>query len=198
VKYAFFSGPRSFVVILDNPVEKDNPIELLMRFEDIGWKVTRVHLPIEQIQNQLASAGAPSPTQIQDNVKTESEKAKADPEYVSKVKLYDFKATYFNSVLDGRVPGVTFKLKNEGDKVLKRVEVTVYFKDSEGNVISEEAYNPVIVSEYSFGLASNKPLKPGYIWQIERGKFMTAKSVPSEWSDGNAEARITRVEVTEE
>lgn len=112
--------------------------------------------------------------------------------YIDKVKLYDFIAKYFSSYLDDKIPGVTFKIKNDGDKTLTKVEVTVYFKDSSNNIIAEEDYHPVLVSTYSFG--DNKPLKPHYIWQMESGKFYKAKSVPSEWQEGNAVAKITDIE----
>jgi len=115
--------------------------------------------------------------------------------YIDKVKLYDFTAKYFSTYLDGKTPGVNFKIKNEGDKTLTKVEVTVYFKDAANNVIAEEDYHPVLVSEYSFG--DNKPLKPNYIWQMESGKFYTAKSVPSEWQEGNAVAKITDIKFEE-
>ncbi|MBS61782.1 hypothetical protein [Salinisphaera sp.] len=110
--------------------------------------------------------------------------------------LYDFSAEYRDSMLDGKVPGVLFKIKNNGDRTLSRVEVTVYFSDAQGNVIAEEDYTPVLVSDYSFS-GDNKPLKPGYIWQMERGKFYSAKNVPSEWQDGSAKAAITNIEFAE-
>jgi len=116
-------------------------------------------------------------------------------EYISKVKLYAFEARYYKTYLDARVPGVEFKLKNEGDKTLTEVEVTVYFKDASGNVIAEEDYHPVLVSDFSF--RDNKLLKPNYIWQMEQGKFYQAKSVPSEWQEGNAVAKITTIEFEE-
>lgn len=107
------------------------------------------------------------------------------------IQLYDFVARYHDSVLDGRVPGVSFKLRNLGARTLDEVEVTVYFKDSRGITIAEEKYFPVLVSD--FGLESNKPLKPNYIWQLESGKFYTAKSVPSEWQEGSATAEVTEI-----
>lgn len=112
------------------------------------------------------------------------------------LELYDFQAKYMDAVLDGRIPGVTFKIKNKGDRTLERVKVVVLFKDESGTVIAEEDYNPVIVSPYSIG--DNKPLKPGYIWQQERGKFYTAKSVPSEWHEGAAEAKIVEIRFQEQ
>jgi hypothetical protein len=88
-----------------------------------------------------------------------------------------------------RRAGVTFKLRNNGRRTLDRVKVVIYFKDANGRIIAEEDYLPVLVSEYRYS-SDNKPLRPGYIWQMERGRFYSAKSVPSEWKDGAAEARV--------
>ena len=111
--------------------------------------------------------------------------------YVDKVKLYDLEARYYETY-SGNVPGVKFKLKNTGDQTLRRVEVTVYFKDAKGQVIHEETYHPVLVTKYS--ISNDPPLKPNYIWQLERGKFYQAKSVPDEWKAGSVSARITDIE----
>jgi hypothetical protein len=59
-------------------------------------------------------------------------------------------------------------------------------------VIAEEDFNPVLVSRYSYS-GDNKPLKPGYVWQMESDKFYQAKSVPSEWQEGSIDARITDI-----
>lgn len=117
--------------------------------------------------------------------------------YISEsLELYDVSAKYTDSLLDGRVPGVLFKIRNKGDRSLDKVEVTVYFKDSSGSIIAEEVYLPVLVSEFSLS-GDNKPLKPGYVWQMEKGKFYAAKSVPSEWKEGSIEASITDIRFTE-
>lgn len=112
------------------------------------------------------------------------------------LELYDVSAKYMDSLLDGRVAGVLFKLRNKGERSLAKVEVTVYFKDQNGSVIAEEEYIPVLVSEFSFS-GDNKPLKPGYVWQMEKGKFYAAKSVPSEWKEGSVAASITEIRFTE-
>lgn len=106
-----------------------------------------------------------------------------------KVELYDFKAKYFQSALDGRIPGVEFKLRNKGERTLSRVRVVVYFKGKDGATIAEESFLPVAAG----GFMDGAPLKPGYIWQQERGKFFAAKNVPSEWVEGAAYATITEV-----
>lgn len=114
--------------------------------------------------------------------------------YLKNVILYDLSAGYYKTYSDENVPGVTFKIKNKGDRILKKVEVTVYFKDSTGTIIAEEDYFPVLVSEYSFS-GDNKPLKSNYVWQMERGKFYKAESVPSEWEEGAVSAQITDIEL---
>jgi hypothetical protein len=113
------------------------------------------------------------------------------------LEIYDFKAQYHDSLLDGRIPGVEFKIKNNGAETLDEVDVTVYFKDAKGNTIAEENYYPVLKSKFAI-TSDNKPLRPNYIWQMERGKFYAAKSVPSEWKEGAAEIRITDLQFESE
>lgn len=112
------------------------------------------------------------------------------------IVLSDVKAKYHNSVLNGRTPGVRFKLKNNGDRTLHEVEVLVLFKDASGAVISEEDYHPVLVNQFSLG--DNKPLKPGYIWTQPKNQFYSAKSVPEEWDEGSVEAKITEIKFAPE
>jgi len=109
------------------------------------------------------------------------------------LEVYELEAKYFDSMLDGRVPGVTFKVKNNGNRTLNKVAVRVVFYDASGAAIAEEQYYPVLVSEYSFG-AANTPLRPNYIAQQDRGQFWTAESVPTEWETGKATATITEIE----
>jgi hypothetical protein len=113
--------------------------------------------------------------------------------YVANVELYDLKARYYDTYLERRIPGVEFKLRNKGNRSLRKVEVTVYFQDASGAVIAEQEYNPVLVTKYSFR-GDNKPLRPNYIWQLERGEFYQAKSVPTEWKEGAVRAKITDIE----
>lgn len=114
--------------------------------------------------------------------------------YTDSILLYGLKAKYYDSLFEGKKPGVVFKLKNNGSKTLKEVEVTVYFKDANGQIIFEEDFYPVLVSDLSFNKDSNKPLKPNYIWSIPKDKFYTVENVPSEWKTGSVSAKITDLE----
>jgi hypothetical protein len=105
--------------------------------------------------------------------------------------LMDLQAGMYDSVLDGKVPGVTFRIQNKGDQALTKIEVTVYFKDKDNKVIYEQKFLPVSSKSYT----GAKILKPHYIWQMEQGKFYSAKAVPSEWQAGAAEAKITAIEL---
>jgi hypothetical protein len=111
----------------------------------------------------------------------------------SSLRLYEFEAKYYDSMLDGRTPGVDFKIKNEGNRTINSLTVKVVFYDAEDQPIAEELYYPVNVGGFSMG-NEDRPLRPNYIWQQESDRFYTAKNVPSEWSEGNARATITDIE----
>ena len=109
------------------------------------------------------------------------------------LRLYEFEAKYYDSMLDGRVPGVDFKIKNDGGRTINSVTVKVVFFDADDQPIAEEMFYPVNVGSFSIG-NEDRPLRPNYIWQQESDRFYTAKMVPSEWSEGNARATITEIE----
>lgn len=121
-------------------------------------------------------------------VSAESELARQKSAYKQFLQISEATARYRDSALDGRVPGIWFRLKNLGTKTVTRVEVTVYFKDASGKNVSEEKFYPVSVSQFN---SDSKPLKPGYIWQMEDGHFYAAKNVPTEWREGKVELEIT-------
>ena len=110
------------------------------------------------------------------------------------VELYDVLVKYTDTFTDKHVAAVHFKLRNNGERSLDRVTVTVYFKDENGSVIFEEDFVPVSVNRYS---SDNKPLRPGYIWQHEKGSYYGTKQVPDEWKDGSVEMSITDIRFTE-
>jgi hypothetical protein len=178
----------------------------------IGYFAGREHIKYEMrsafqsaaegISESFSSAFGDT-TELEQGQQTTSgrpERAEVDPSIAAYIadnlELYDVSAKYMNAALDGKVPGVLFKIRNNGEQSLDRVEVTIYFKDASGRIIAEEDYHPVLVSEYSFS-GDNKPLKPGYVWQMERGKFYSAKKVPDEWAEGQIDAAITNIKFAE-
>lgn len=116
--------------------------------------------------------------------------------YIKNVSLYDLKAKFYTTFADNKVPGVEFKLKNNGERLLREIEVTVYFKDSTGKTIAEERYHPVLAMKKSYS-GDQIILKQNYIWQMENGNFYKADSVPTEWEEGSVSAEITDIKFAE-
>lgn len=116
--------------------------------------------------------------------------------YMDKIKITEFIATRIDTYSDKNVPAVRISLKNVGDRSLDKIKVVVYFQDKAGNTIFEEDFLPVLVSEYSF-TGNNKPLKPGYIREMEKGKYYTIDSQLSEWDEGNAFIKIADIKFSE-
>ena len=106
------------------------------------------------------------------------------------LQVADIQASYRNSAIEGKVPGVSFTIKNTGDRTLKRIKVTCYFLDAAGKRIAEETYQPV--SE--FDLTDGKPLKPGYTWSMSNNRFFSAKGIPKEWMPGKVEVIVSDIE----
>ena len=119
----------------------------------------------------------------------------AKQEYIKNVALYDLEAKFYTTFSNTKVPGLKFKLKNNGDRLLREVEVTAYFKDASGTVIAEERYRPVLAMKKSY--SGDQILKKNYIWQMEEGNFYKADAVPTEWKEGAVEAKVTNIKFAE-
>lgn len=112
--------------------------------------------------------------------------------YAQSIEIFEFEAKFIDTYSDKQVPAVKFALKNKGDRALKKVRVVVYFYDTDDRAIHEETYTPILVGKYS----SETPLKPNYIWRMERKKYYTIDSLGPEWS-GRAQAVVTDLEFAE-
>jgi len=165
---------------------------LAVAWDWIGGSPARSSATAETGNVSAPLAGAPGTS---DAGSTTAKPSAEEAAYIrDNLRLYDLKARYYESILDGRIPGVNFKIKNNGNRTLNRVKVRVVFQDAEGKPIAEEEYNPVLVVQGGYSADDNKPLRPNYIWQNEPDKFLTAKKVPSEWQEGKATATITSIE----
>ena len=131
------------------------------------------------------------PSQTDDPAALEK-KEKSD--YIPKIQLTGLTADNYDTY-DGWKTGVTFRLKNNGNKTLNRVEVTIYFLDGNNQPVYDEKFYPVSVSE----LSNDTPLRPGYVWQLDSGHFLTvSRAVPDEWQRGSTNfRRNVRAEITD-
>ena len=116
--------------------------------------------------------------------------------YLVKVGITEFDTKRVDIYLDKNIPSVRVALKYIGDRSLDMVKVTVYFKDKDDNLIFEEGFHPVFVSEYSYG-AANKPLKPGYVRELKKVSITPLnRSYPS-GRGGKAVAKIVDTKFSE-
>ncbi len=181
----------------EKEAEKKQKADALLKEASKLKKEKKLHAALQKY-DQILGLDSEFVEAKQEKTKTEKEMKTFEQKeaYIKNIVLYGLEARYYKTYLEEKVPGVEFKLKNKGDRTLKEVEVTVYFKDATGAIIAEEDYHPVLVTKYSFR-GDNKPLKPNYVWQMERGKFYKADSVPSEWKEGAVSAKITNIEFEE-
>lgn len=119
----------------------------------------------------------------------------ADKAYLPNIRLENLRLGEGYGLFD--VEGVSEKkrglygtVRNLGDRTLKRVEVTVYFLDRNGQRIAEDSYGAV--SSYDFA-GNTDPLKPGYVRDFG---FTIEKSAPREWG-GKFEAMVSDVDFEE-
>ena len=121
------------------------------------------------------------------------EATKKIKELDEKILIYKEKQAYFQnieirdlSISESTLKdtGVFGEIKNNGNRSLKEVEITVYCLDKDGKAIFEKKYYPILISRFSQGI----PLKPNY-----SQKFGYKLDAPSDWS-GNIRAEVTNLE----
>ena len=111
-------------------------------------------------------------------------------DYFKKVELYDLEQNLLNN--GGEVLTVIrFKLKNEGERTLKRVQVTVYLKDSDKNIIANEVFYPI--ADLATAVPITEPLKPGNTYQPKANKWYIINP-PEEPTARYIEAKVTGIE----
>ena len=164
--------------------EKIEILEQLLKTAVLGT----IFSTAPEIDNlDISSASSDSPV-VEETIDPQQQEQE---EYMAKIELYDLTAKYYETYRDEQTPGVSFKLKNTGARTLDRVQVTVYFLDDNAMVIHEDNFLPVLNNSWN---STGSPLRPNYIWQMERGKFYSSDSVPSEWKEGAVTAKVTEVE----
>jgi hypothetical protein len=113
-------------------------------------------------------------------------------EYRSSVALYDLEARRVSTFLRDETTGVRFKLRNDGVRTVRRLQVTVYFRDANNVVVFQERFTPVTDSTLAF---DSDVLRPNHIFQMPSDRYFTVDRVPDEWQEGNVIAEITSLEL---
>ncbi len=136
--------------------------------------------------NALSNANSKMPNQ-RISSSTSSEESSSSPEeaaYISNVAVSNVEVG--QTILDE--PGVYAEVKNNSNKTLDEVEITIYFLDEQGNPVSEKSYSPVNASARSFGTSDYSALKSKY----SRKFGYKADDAPSDWSK-KVTVQVTKV-----
>lgn len=115
----------------------------------------------------------------------ESEEEKYVREYLS---LMDYKVGIFEGYL-GKAPGImNIAIKNNGNRNLSNVTVTVYFQDASGRDIAEDSFMVIGSWENAEGLKAN------YSWKMPSDKFYEIENLADEVDVSRHRVEITKIE----
>ena len=169
----------------------------------LGWenanKIKELKTAAEKLDKQKKFAEAKTKySEILVLSSRDDEAPKKIKELDEKIVKYKEKQVYFSNVEVKGVriakgylgdTGVFGEVKNKGDKSLKSVEITTYCLDKDGKTVFEKTYHPVLISEYSFSMRDNQPLKPNYSRQFG----CKLDDAPSDWG-GKVRVEVTDLE----
>jgi hypothetical protein len=85
-------------------------------------------------------------------------------------------------------PGLFATLANKGNRTLNEVEVTIYFYNGKGAIVSEKKLYPVSVSKYRPG-RDNDPLNPQ---KAKKVGYLVKDFAPPSWA-GKVQMRVTDI-----
>lgn len=117
------------------------------------------------------------------DVKIEEYKSKKD--YFDKIEVRDIQIDTGHIFSNINVLG---EIKNNGDKTLKEVEITIYCLDENDKAVYEKIQYPILDSEYS-SINVRAPLKPNYSRKFD----YNLDEAPSDWSK-KVMIKVTNIE----
>lgn len=117
-------------------------------------------------------------------------KIKVD-EYKDFVEISKFDARMIDTWLKGKVPGVRMEAKNLGNLIITELETTVFYKNKQGQVIHEEKFYPVLVSEYS---SNTGPLEPCRTKSMKKDKYFVIEYNLESWDPKQTTYEITGID----
>ena len=200
-----YAGINSFVATISTA--NGETLDFMYERKGMDWKLSGITLPSKEVLSSLndiaqsalksarAKAGAVN--------KSRKEKEKKDVKKpVQVAKIDNKKKAYMATlVLKGLTvgkgkkflfgspnPGLFATLTNTGNKTLNEVEVTVYFYNGKGAIVSEKKLYPVSVSKYRPG-RDNDPLNSKKAKKIG---YLVKEFAPPSWA-GKVQMRVTDI-----
>ncbi len=202
-----YAGINSFVVTISTA--NGESLDFMYERKGMGWKLSGITLPSKGVrsslndiaQSALKSARAKAKSGAVNKSRKEKEK-KDEKKPVQVAKLDNKKNAYMATLeLKGLTvgkgkrflfsspnPGLFATLTNTGNKTLSEVEVTVYFYNGKGAIVSEKKLYPVSVSKYRPG-RDNDPLNPK---KSKKVGYLVKEFAPPSWA-GKVQMRVTDI-----
>lgn len=205
-----YAGVNSFVATIKT--EGGESLEFTYERRGIGWKLSGIALPLERVRSSLnkiaqsALKNARTKSRAKVKIKKDKEKSNKKKEKKKKpvqvAKLTSEKKAYMANLelrnltvgkgkrylFGSPNPGLFATLTNKGNRTLNEVEVTAYFYNGNGAIVSEKKLYPVSVSRYRPG-RDNDPLKPKKAKKIG---YLVKEFAPPSWA-GKVQMRVTGI-----
>lgn len=174
-----FSEEITVLGILDDPVsagyswkmEKDKFFEI----ENVPDNVDLNRVIVSIVDAELSDAKVPSQ-------KTPEEEY--IEQYIEITNYYiSMKSSY-----TGKEPGISdIAIKNNGDKDISELTITVYFQDEIGNNIAEDSF--MVIGGYWGG----DTLKANYSWKMENNRYYDFKNLADEVDISRNRVKVTEI-----
>ena len=205
-----YAGLSSFAVT----VKADNgeSFEFMFERQGIDWKLGGITLPLEPVRTSLNSIAqtvlkkakkqydAENKAKKVQKGKSSKKSKKVEKKQVQVAKLSKDKKSYLANLelinltvgkgkkylFGSPNPGLFATLKNNGNRALNEVEVTIYFFNNKGAIVREKKLYPVSVTKYRPG-RDNDPLNPKKAKKIG---YLVKDFAPSTWA-GKVQMRVT-------
>jgi hypothetical protein len=207
-----YTGMSSFVATIK--ADSGESFDFIYEREGIGWKLSGITLPLEPVRSTVdkiaqsvlkdsrAKARAASKNQKNQKDKKGKKDKNNNKKPVQVAKLTSAKKAYMANMQLGKLtvgkgkkyrfgspnPGLFATLTNKGNRTLNQVEVTVYFYNKKGAIVSEKKLYPVSVSKYRPG-RDNDPLKPQ---KSKKVAYLVKEFAPPSWA-GKVQMRVTDI-----
>ena len=114
-------------------------------------------------------------------------------EYAKLIEIDITSAKYIRTYTKGRVPGLRFRVKNNGARTIERLVVVVFFLDVNDAPIGEEEISLIT----NFGMFSDTGLlKSNYSMKIpdDPDEYRVSPHITSEWKPGNVQLVIKEIQ----
>ena len=208
-----YAGINSFVATIKTA--NGESLDFMYERKGIDWKLSGITLPSEPVRSSLndiarsalksakaktrkVSTGRKDKGRNKDIGKNKEDKkkqvqvAKLSNEkkaYMANLELKNLTVGKGKRFLFGSPnPGLFATLTNKGNKTLNEVEITVYFYNGKGAIVSEKKLYPVSVSKYRPG-RDNDPLKSQ---KSKKVGYLVKEFAPPSWA-GKVQMRVTGI-----